>query len=177
MKKNYIVASALCALMLNTVAYAHNKSATKLTKSSTEKAIPYPNPQEGFNRHVIYLPHLANEQDAKVELLIGKTINSDCNQQMMAGTFVKKELEGWGYDYFVVKNVGPVASTLMACPNHKKAEKFITINGIDLQRYNSQLPLVIYAPKDIEVKYRIWQASEHIHTAVEHNKGNIAEKN
>ncbi len=25
-------------------------------------------------------------------------------------------------------------------------------------RYNSKLPIVVYAPKDIDVNYRIWQA-------------------
>lgn len=28
----------------------------------------------------------------------------------------------------------------------------------ELLRYNSKLPIVIYAPKDMEVKYRIWKA-------------------
>lgn len=175
-----MVIPALCALMLNTVACAQDQS----TSSSND--IPFPNAQKGYDRHVIYLPHIENEQDAKVELLIGKTMNVDCNQHNLSGEVEKTELEGWGYDYFVVKNIGPVVSTLMACSNvdpavsskmpsenGHKSEKFITLNGIDLQRYNSQLPLIVYTPKDIEVRYRIWHASKEISTAVINNKGKL----
>ena len=27
-------------------------------------------------------------------------------------------------------------------------------------RYNSKLPIVLYVPKDVEVRYRVWSASE-----------------
>ncbi len=35
-----------------------------------------------------------------------------------------------------------------------------------LLRYNSKLPIVVYAPKDVEVRYRIWSASEKVEKAV-----------
>lgn len=33
-------------------------------------------------------------------------------------------------------------------------------------RYNSKLPIVVYTPANIDVKYRIWRADETIGTAV-----------
>ncbi|HFK7189105.1 TPA: ecotin family protein, partial [Serratia odorifera] len=34
------------------------------------------------------------------------------------------------------------------------------------QRYNSRLPIVVYVPQDVEVKYRVWQAAETVNSAV-----------
>ncbi len=34
-------------------------------------------------------------------------------------------------------------------------------------RYNSKLPIVLYVPKDVEVRYRIWSASSRIEKAVQ----------
>jgi len=36
-----------------------------------------------------------------------------------------------------------------------------------LLRYNSKLPLVLYVPKDIEVRYRIWSASNKVEKAIQ----------
>jgi ecotin len=42
-----------------------------------------------------------------------------------------------------------------------KEERFITIGGDPfLIRYNSRLPVVVYVPKGVEVKYRVWSAGE-----------------
>lgn len=37
---------------------------------------------------------------------------------------------------------------------------------IRLISYNSKLPIVVYVPADIQVKYRIWNASETTQDAV-----------
>jgi ecotin len=34
-------------------------------------------------------------------------------------------------------------------------------------RYNSKLPIVVYAPTDVEVRYRIWSASDKVNTAIQ----------
>lgn len=49
-------------------------------------------------------------------------------------------------------------STLMACLDDTKHEAFVSMQDAPLIRYNSKLPVVIYAPEDVTVKYRIWQA-------------------
>jgi ecotin len=51
-------------------------------------------------------------------------------------------------------------STMMAVPpGTPKAEKFVSGAPL-LIRYNSRLPVVIYAPKGLEIRYRIWQAPQ-----------------
>lgn len=133
-----------------------------------ENIAPYPKAEEGFRRHVIYLPPLKNEDNARVELIMGKTLEVDCNRHMLGGKLETKTLEGWGFDYFVLSSVNGPMSTMMACPGGKKTKAFVTINNLnDLKRYNSRLPIVVYAPKDVQVKYRIWNASNKISTAIE----------
>jgi ecotin len=57
---------------------------------------------------------------------------------------------------------------MMACPEGKKRAKFVTasLGEHRLLRYNSKLPIVVYTPENIEVKYRIWQADEKVGNAV-----------
>jgi ecotin len=52
------------------------------------------------------------------------------------------------------------AGTQMAIdPNAPKVDRFITLGGEPyLIRYNSRLPVVVYAPESVEVRYRIWAA-------------------
>ncbi|MNO08939.1 Ecotin precursor [compost metagenome] len=58
-------------------------------------------------------------------------------------------------------------STLMACPESTKTQGFVPVVGDGFMlRYNSKLPLVLYVPKDIEVRYRIWSASASVEKAV-----------
>jgi ecotin len=53
-----------------------------------------------------------------------------------------------------------MAGTLMAIdPNAPKVARFITLGGDhDLVPYNSRLPIVVYVPEGVEVRYRIWSA-------------------
>ncbi|MFG1172918.1 serine protease inhibitor ecotin [Erwiniaceae bacterium CAU 1747] len=134
-----------------------------------EKIAPYPQAKAGMSRQVITLPPKENEQDFKVELLIGKTLEVDCNRHMIGGTLKRETLSGWGYDYLVVEKLSEPASTMMACPDRARQQKFIAASlGEDaLQRYNSRLPIVVYVPKGVEVKYRIWQAAETVSQATE----------
>ena len=50
----------------------------------------------------------------------------------------------------------------------EKWRKFcvITLGGEpELMRYNSRLPLVIYVPQGVEVRYRIWRGDDKVITA------------
>jgi len=134
-----------------------------------EKIAPYPQAKAGTTRQVITLPPKDNEQDLKVELLIGKTLEVDCNRHMIGGMLKRETLSGWGYDYLVVEKLSEPASTMMACPDGTKQQKFIAANLGEnaFQRYNSRLPIVVYVPKGVDVKYRIWQASETVNQATE----------
>jgi len=120
-----------------------------------------------MSRQVIYLPKQENGQNYQVELLIGKTLAVDCNRRLMGGTLESKTLPGWGYDYLVLEKMSAPVFTLMACPDHTKTKKFISamLGDAAMQSYNSRPPIVVYVPKDVEVKYRIWKAADTVSQA------------
>ncbi|WFB36279.1 ecotin family protein [Kiritimatiellota bacterium B12222] len=120
----------------------------------------YPPAEEGQVRHVIVVPYMANENDYKVEIFVGKTIVTDAaNAKRMGGSFETKTIEGWGYPYYVA-TTGPVASTMMMPrPDQENVERFVSMPG-EMIRYNSKLPIVIYTDPDAEIRYRIWSAGE-----------------
>ncbi|THF65555.1 serine protease inhibitor ecotin [Pseudothauera nasutitermitis] len=128
--------------------------------ATTEAEIkPYPPAAEGQVRHVIQLPQQANEYDFKVELIAGKTMEVDCNHRSLGGEWQEKTVQGWGYTYYELEKVGPGISTMMACPPGSTRQAFVQVGGEPLLvRYNSKLPLVLYAPSDVEVRYRVWAA-------------------
>ncbi len=44
-------------------------------------------------------------------------------------------------------------------PGAPKVERFVALGGEPyLIRYNSRLPVVVYVPEGVEVRYRIWKA-------------------
>ncbi|MDF3867214.1 serine protease inhibitor ecotin [Pseudomonas denitrificans (nom. rej.)] len=141
-------------------------TATFANAAKLEDVAPYPKADEGFVRQVIHLPKQAQEENFKVEILAGKTLTVDCNRQRLGGTLEEKTLEGWGYTYYRLDKVSGPASTLMACPDGKTRKDFVPVVGDGfVLRYNSKLPIVIYAPKDVEVRYRLWSASEKVEKA------------
>lgn len=156
MRSSHLIGIALlCGL-------SHLASAAKL-----EDVAPYPKAEAGFKRHVIQLPKQQQEQDHKVEVLAGKTLSVDCNAQRLGGNLQQQTLEGWGYPLYRLEQVSGPMSTLMACPDGKNQRAFVPVVGEGFMlRYNSKLPIVIYAPQDVEVRYRIWSAAKKVETAV-----------
>jgi ecotin len=121
----------------------------------------FPAAANGLKRYVLNLPQTENEADLKVELVIGKTVPVEPNNKYFFGGKVETKMaEGWGFPYYVVSKLGPLAGTLMAVdPAAPKVERFISIRGeTPLLRYNSKLPVVVYAPEEVEVRYRVWRA-------------------
>lgn len=164
MKMKAILLSALCV----TVSACAQSPKQPDGHPQLESVAPYPAAEQGQVRQVIWLPQQQNEDLYQVELLIGKTLEVDCNRHMMGAQIEQQTLKGWGYDYYIVKGLSPVASTRMACINGGKHQAFVSANigAHRLQRYNSKLPLVIYTPADVQVKYRLWQADNTISEAV-----------
>jgi ecotin len=125
----------------------------------------FPPAEEGMVRYVLQLPKQADESSFKVELMIGKTVQIDeRNRYFFAGKIEEETIQGWGFTLYKVGNLGPMAGTLMAVdPNAPKVARFITL-GADpyVIRYNSQLPIVVYVPDGVEVRYRIWTAGAEI---------------
>lgn len=123
-------------------------SSTAMAAKLDEK-VPYPKADAGFTRQVIHLPKQDAEDAFKVEIIAGKTLEADCNQQRLGGELEEHTLEGWGYSYYRLDKVSGPMSTMMACPGQKKEQRFIPVVGEGfLLRYNSKLPIVVYAPKD-----------------------------
>lgn len=128
----------------------------------------FPPAGEGMSRFVIMLPPRKEEELLKVQLLVGKTVKLDPrNRYFFGGKLETETITGWGYDRYILKSLGPLAGTLMAVnPNEPKADRFITIGGEpELLRYNSRLPLVVYVPQGVEVRYRIWRGDTLLQSA------------
>ena len=130
----------------------------------------FPPPNNGMVRYVIKLPQLEVESNCKVELIVGKTILIDeKNQYFFGGNIQEETIKGWGFPRYIVSEIGPMAGTLMAIdPNAPKVNRFITLGGEPYMiRYNSRLPVVVYAPEGVEVRYRIWSAGSETKVAEE----------
>ena len=164
-KMKTIVPAVLLAAFASTSAWA---TTTDASAQPLEKVAPYPKADKGMKRQVIQLTPEKDESTLKVELLIGQTLEVDCNKHRLGGELDSKTLEGWGYDYYVFDKVTSPVSTMMACPDGKKEKKFITayLGDDGMLRYNSKLPIVVYTPENVDVKYRIWKAEDKIQDAV-----------
>lgn len=143
------------------------KDYTSQIQNANEIA-PYPYAKSGYSRSVIYLPALKDENNARIELVVGKEMLVDCNIHRLVGMIKQRELEGWGYSYYeVIRPEINGISTMMACPENSNSIEFVTMNhDLGVLRYNSKLPIVIYAPVDLQVKYRVWTLSEDVIPAV-----------
>jgi ecotin len=120
----------------------------------------FPPPEEGMTRHVIRLPQRKDEPAFKIEVIVGKTMRTDTkNHYFFGGTLETENIAGWGFDRYILRKLGPMAGTLMAVdPNAPQVERFISLSGETMLRYNSRLPIVVYVPDGIEVRYRLWRA-------------------
>ncbi|KMM16712.1 hypothetical protein SYNGFB01_09230 [Synechococcus sp. GFB01] len=131
---------------------------------------PYPAPAAGEVRWVIQLPGVLRPSpdpllspspaDWRVELIVGRELEVDCNRVMLNGRIRRESLPGWGYAIYRVSGgeLGP--STRMACPPEPPPRRaFVPLAGPPtVVPYNASLPIVIYAPKDLQVRWRLWKA-------------------
>ncbi|HPI48767.1 MAG TPA: serine protease inhibitor ecotin [Hyphomonadaceae bacterium] len=120
----------------------------------------FPAATAGQKRHVVSLPALQNEDEVKVELIVGQTKTIDCNRHSLGGELKEETLQGWGYTYFSLPSVAGGASTKIGCPPGSDRQAFVTLPGQTLVRYNSRLPIVLYTPDNVEVRYRLWRAGD-----------------
>ena len=121
----------------------------------------FPPAEKGMVRYVLQLPPQADESAFRIELIAGKTVQVDAgNRYFFGGKIEEETIMGWGFPRYNVSKLGPLAGTLMAIDeNAPKVNRFVAIGGEPyLIRYNSRLPIVIYAPEDVEVQYRVWSA-------------------
>lgn len=86
-KMKTIVPAILLATFASTSAWA----ATSDTPAQPlEKVAPYPKADKGMKRRVIQLTPEKDESTLKVELLIGQTLDVDCNQHRWAENWTAK---------------------------------------------------------------------------------------
>jgi len=131
------------------------------TEEATRNLKAFPPADPGMKRFVIQLPQKKVEEDFRVQLLVGKNVLTDgVNRHFFGGQLVTETIQGWGFNRFVLQQLGPMGGTLIAPPpGAKQVERFVTLAGEpQLLRYNSRLPLVVYVPEGVEVQYRIWRA-------------------
>jgi ecotin len=117
----------------------------------------YPN-LPNMVKNVIFLDPMPYETLLKVEFYAVKSLEVDeCNKHYLFGDFAVKTLEGYGYPYYVFNTNSQVISTKMGCGNDVKKVKNVSSGKTEIVRYMSILPIVIYSPKEIDIKYKIWK--------------------
>ena len=162
MKVRHFLLTALVAVSFGV---PNGASAQDKTESERKFAL-FPPAASGSYRYVIHLPPLEKEQDAKVEIIAGRNATVDCNISWFGGSLTPSTIEGWGFDYFTLTASDRMSGTLMACPPDSKRTAFVPVRGEDFMlRYNSRLPIVIYAKDGLEIRYRIWKPSDETHNA------------
>ena len=79
-----------------------------------------------------------------MELIVGRSLEVDCNQYRFSGRLGSQ----------------PLTSTRMACPpGEGKRSAFVPMGGKPfVVPYNVSRPIVLYAPKDLELRWRLWKA-------------------
>lgn len=132
-----------------------------LSVQAADNMKAFPPAEEGMVRYVLQLPQQDDESAFRVELIAGRTVAVDeGNRYFFGGKIEEETMAGWGFPRYVVSPLGPMAGTRMAIdPNAPKVNRFVTLGGEPyFIRYNSRLPIVVYAPEDVEVRYRVWNA-------------------
>lgn len=135
-----------------------NASAQKPTVEQQSILKSFPETMDGYERYVIYPKKNKKEENLKIEIIPGKLMEVDCNNQRLMGTLAEKDVKGMGYTYYVFESNGQVASTMMFCPD-PKTEKFVT-GETTLIGYNSKMPVVVFVPEGMTLKYKIWKADK-----------------
>lgn len=150
--------------LLSACSVLENSASETYDQAQTREALKaFPQSMDGYERVVIELPQKKHEDNFKLELIGGKTMRVDCNMRGMTGQFEQHDVQGWGYDYWVLQSQGQGPQTLMACPPGSEHEAFVSTPG-HFVRYNSKLPVVVFVPASMQLKYRVWSAGK-IHDA------------
>jgi ecotin len=138
---------------------------TMISAQAADNMKAFPPADKGMVRYVLQLPKQDDESAFKVELVVGKTVLLDeVNKYFFGGKIEVETIKGWGFPRYTVSKLGPMAGTRIAVhPDTPKVNRFITLGGEPfLIRYNSRLPIVVYVPEGVEVRYRVWNASPEV---------------
>ncbi len=118
----------------------------------------YPKAEKGMVKHMITLEEKEKEDNYIIKLKFGREKVTDCNNSfMLGGKLEEKNVEGYGYNYYIFNGPDEVASTQMMCTVQTKTQKDVFYNVEEIIRYNSKLPVVIYVPNGVFVYYSIYE--------------------
>ena len=132
----------------------------------------YPAPAPGLQRWVIQPSGLlpksadplisANPHDWRVQLLVGKNVDLDCNNSWLSGPPLRMQRlpEASGKALFVVKGPLAVMTTRKACPpDQARQRSFLSLGKQPyLVPYNPSWPIVVDLPAGAELRWRVWKA-------------------
>lgn len=147
----------ICGALLAACAQPPMSASTTPNTAAQNELKAFPGTLAGHQRHVIELPALPDEDAHKLELIGGKAMTVDCNSRGMDGRFEARDVPGWGYSYWVLQSQGQVHSTMMMCPPGSAKPGFVQAEPL-LVRYNSKLPVVVFVPEGMALRWRVWSA-------------------
>ena len=157
------------------VAVAAAVSALSLT-ALPAAAIPrldlsaYPQPAAGERRWVIQLPGVLppsrdpalspDPRQWRVQLVVGQMADVDCNATSFSARLRAWQPASSAIKAYKVDAVGPLVSTRMACPDGAARRRtFVSMAGKPyVVPYNASVPIVVYAPAPLELRWRLWKA-------------------
>lgn len=127
----------------------------------------FPEAQKGYKKMVIEVPYSDNDDNKIIQFYAGVWMEVDgCNTFNLIGTYEKKDLQGWGYEYWVFNTKGDVQSTMMSCPNAPLRNLFVKATP-QITDYNGRMPIVIYVPEKYDVQFKIFKAEDSTYRAAE----------
>ncbi|EAU00927.1 ecotin family protein [Campylobacter curvus] len=124
---------------------------------------------EAMQMNVIKLkPMKAPLWDFKVEVVFAKKMQADCNYQFLLGGQMEEKNSAKFGDYYEFTGGDEVATSLMLCPDDKKRLKEIEYEFKPILPYTGGASdIKILAPKDVIVKYRLYEKFEEKNAKVE----------
>jgi len=156
----------LFAIILVAIIFVGSTASAQETITKVNTDI-FPKAEKGYKKMIIEVPYSDQDQSKRIEFNIGKYMEVDgCNHFSLQGGVEKKDLQGWGYEYYVFKTDGAVVGTQMGCPDLPKRNLFVTAQPTML-RYNGKMPIVIYVPEEYSVQFKIYTASPEVYQAAE----------
>ncbi|CCD11599.1 unnamed protein product [Trypanosoma congolense IL3000] len=118
--------------------------------------VPYPQPEPDQNCCVLFLEEKPDEEENyRLQLIPGYATNDSAAPSTVSGVVREETIYGWGCNYYVVE-LGPRPTRRRSSQAFEKPTRFVPISSKHLLRYNSRLPVVVYLPKGVELRYRVW---------------------
>lgn len=143
-------------------------------EAQTSPEPPVPAAPTGYKSTIIRLPNVAAESDLRIEIIVGKLVDADCNRRTLTGILVRKEALNGAVVHVLEKVSG--TSTMMGCMQMsissgpdgklttapaKTTKQFLEVAGggffLD---YSSRAPTLIQVPIEYSVKYRLFTAGK-----------------